>query len=49
MSAGRPFTIAFFWNGVSPTMAACWRTLAAVPDTRLVVFFETTREAQYGV
>jgi glycosyltransferase involved in cell wall biosynthesis len=40
MSVGRPFTIAFFWTGVSPTMAACWRALAALPDTRVVVFLE---------
>ena len=38
MSQSRPLTIAFFWTGVSPTMAACWRTLAALPHTRLVVF-----------
>jgi glycosyltransferase involved in cell wall biosynthesis len=36
----KPFTIAFFWTGVSPTMAACWRALAAVPDTRVVVFLD---------
>jgi glycosyltransferase involved in cell wall biosynthesis len=35
-----PLTIAFFWTGVSPPMAACWRALAALPHTRVVVFLE---------
>lgn len=38
--SAKPFTIAFFWTGVSPPMAACWRALAALPDTRVVVFLD---------
>jgi glycosyltransferase involved in cell wall biosynthesis len=45
MSESRPFTIAFFWTGVSPTMAACWRALAALPNTRVVVFLELPAKA----
>lgn len=45
MSQSRPFTIAFFWTGVSPTMTACWRALAAVPNTRVVVFLELPAKA----
>jgi glycosyltransferase involved in cell wall biosynthesis len=40
MSQSRPLTIAFFWTGVIPTIAACWRALAALPNTRVVVFTE---------
>jgi glycosyltransferase involved in cell wall biosynthesis len=36
-------TIVFFWTGVSATMAACWRELAARPGVRLVVFLELAR------
>ena len=46
MSAPRPLTIAFFWTGVSPTMAACWRALAAVDGVRLVVFLELPARPQ---
>jgi glycosyltransferase involved in cell wall biosynthesis len=45
MSQGRPLTIAFFWTGVSPTMTACWRALAALPNTRVVVFLELPAKA----
>lgn len=45
MSQSRPLTIAFFWTGVSPTMTACWRALAALPHTRLVVFLELPAKA----
>jgi glycosyltransferase involved in cell wall biosynthesis len=36
-------TILFFWTGVSATMAACWRELAARAGVRLVVFLELPR------
>jgi len=39
-SGRRPISIAFFWTGVSPTLVACWRTLAALPGVRLTVFLE---------
>jgi len=45
MSQSRPLTIAFFWTGVSPTMTACWRALAALPNTRVVVFLELPAKA----
>ncbi len=36
-------TLVFFWTGVSATMAACWRELAARSGVRLVVFLELPR------
>ena len=45
MSESRPLTIACFWTGVSPTMTACWRALAALPHTRVVVFLELPAKA----
>lgn len=38
MTQRKPLTIAFFWTAASPPIAACWRALAGLPDTRLVVF-----------
>jgi glycosyltransferase involved in cell wall biosynthesis len=46
MSQSRPLTIAFFWTGVIPTIAACWRTLAALPNTRVIVFTELPARSQ---
>jgi len=38
--------VIIFWTGVTPTMTACWRALAAMPGVQLKVFVELTRQGQ---
>ena len=47
MFEAKPTTrIVFLWTGVTAPMAACWRTLSAMPGVQLTVYSELHRNAQ---